>query len=85
MTSFLLVFVLSVIVILVPYQIQRSQALFSDDLIKISDSDSNTTTSQIMEGFSLYENSIYKISIQYPSDWDKQEIFNNDYTTIDIF
>ena len=85
MTSFLLVFVLSVIVILVPYQIQRSHALFSDDLIKISDSDSNTTTSQIMEGFSLYENSIHKISIQYPSDWDKQEIFNNDYTTIDIF
>lgn len=43
-----------------------------------------STTSQIMEGFSLYENSIHKISIQYPSDWNKQEIFNNDYTTIDI-
>jgi hypothetical protein len=35
-----------------------------------------------MEGFSLYQNSIHKASIQYPSVWDKHEIFNNDYVGV---
>lgn len=64
---------------------QRSHALFSDGVTKISDLNTNTTTSTTtttMEGFSLYENSIHKASIQYPSDWEKQEIFNNDYTAV---
>jgi hypothetical protein len=31
-----------------------------------------------MEGFSLYDNSIHKISLQHPSNWDREEMFNNE-------
>jgi eukaryotic-like serine/threonine-protein kinase len=77
--KFLLKFSSIVFVILLPYQIHRSHALFSDDITKISDLDTNTTRSTTaMEGFSLYNNSIHKISIQYPSDWDRKEVYNNE-------
>ncbi|HYT03189.1 MAG TPA: hypothetical protein VEL70_09765 [Candidatus Acidoferrum sp.] len=34
-----------------------------------------------MAGFSLYENDIHKLTIQYPSTWNKQEILlSDDYT-----
>jgi hypothetical protein len=36
-------------------------------------------------GFSLYENAIHKLTIQYPSTWNKQEIIlNNDHTGLDV-
>ena len=66
--------------IFVPYQIQRSYALYSaSDIVNVADGNTNTTTtSKVMEGFSLYNNSIHKISIKYPSDWDKKEMFSNE-------
>jgi hypothetical protein len=80
-TSNLLFFFLSVLVICVSYQMQRSHALPSttDNQTKISVPNTNaTSTFKTMEGFSLYSNSIHKISIQYPSDWDREEVFNNE-------
>jgi hypothetical protein len=48
-------------------------------IVKIADSSTSTNNaSKVMEVFSLYDNSIYKISLQYPSDWDKKEVFNNE-------
>jgi eukaryotic-like serine/threonine-protein kinase len=79
--SLSVVLVLTVLVIFVPYQIQRSYGLYSaGSIVKIADSNTNTTATfeKIMEGFSLYDNSIHKISIQYPSDWDREEVFNNE-------
>lgn len=38
-----------------------------------------------MAGFSLYENDIHKLTIQYPSIWNKQEILlSDDNTSLDI-
>ncbi len=38
-----------------------------------------------MAGFSLYENVIYNLSIQYPSIWNKQEILlNNDHNDLEV-
>jgi eukaryotic-like serine/threonine-protein kinase len=79
--ALLVIFVLSLVVVVVPYQIQRSHALYSaGNIVRIADSNTNTTTTseKIMEGFSLYNNSIHNISMQYPSDWDREEVFNND-------
>ena len=72
--------VLALLVVVVPYQIQRSYSLYSvGTIVKIADSSTNSNnTSKVMEGFSLYDNSIHKISIQYPSDWDREEVFNNE-------
>jgi eukaryotic-like serine/threonine-protein kinase len=36
-------------------------------------------------GFSLYENSIHKIILEYPSAWIKRETLNNDDTTVTSF
>jgi eukaryotic-like serine/threonine-protein kinase len=36
-------------------------------------------------GFSLYENSIHKIILEYPSAWIKRETLNNDNTTVTAF
>jgi hypothetical protein len=79
-TSYILVFFLGIFVTFVPYQIHRSYALSSaDSLVKISDSNTNASIiTKMMEGFSLYDNSIHKISMQYPSDWDREEVSNND-------
>jgi hypothetical protein len=46
---------------------------------------SSTVTSTTMKGFSIYENITHNISIQYPSGWNKQEILNNDFTTVVMF
>jgi hypothetical protein len=36
-------------------------------------------------GFSLYENDIHKLTIQYPSTWNKQEILlSDDYTGLEV-
>jgi hypothetical protein len=44
-----------------------------------------TVLSRTMEGFSLYENTIHKLTIQYPSTWNKQEILlHNDHTGLDV-
>jgi hypothetical protein len=38
-----------------------------------------------MTGFSLYQNDIHKLTIQYPSTWNKQEILlSDDYTSLEI-
>jgi len=43
------------------------------------------TSSRTMEGFSLYENDIQKLTIQYPSTWNKKEVLlNNDDTGLDV-
>jgi hypothetical protein len=39
-------------------------------------------TSQTMEGFSLYQNPVHNVSIQFPSAWDKQEISRNNYVAV---
>ena len=44
-----------------------------------------TVPSRTMAGFSLYENAIYNVSMQYPSIWNKQEILlNNDHTRLEV-
>jgi len=42
-------------------------------------------TSTTMKGFSIYENITHNVSIQYPSDWNKHEILNNDFTAVIMF
>ena len=38
-----------------------------------------------MAGFSLYENDTHKLTIQYPSTWNKQEILlSDDYTGLEV-
>jgi hypothetical protein len=38
-----------------------------------------------MAGFSLYENAIHRLTIQYPSTWNKQEIpLNDDYRVHEV-
>jgi hypothetical protein len=48
-----------------------------------------TTSSAIIstkvKGFSIYENILHRVSIQYPSAWDKHELLNNDLTTVIMF
>jgi hypothetical protein len=46
---------------------------------------SSAVTSTTVKGFSIYENITHNISIQYPSGWNKQEILNNDFTTVVMF
>jgi hypothetical protein len=65
------------IVMVALYQRQEAFGSFFDDFGKIFKSKPS-----VMEGFSLYENPIQKASIQYPSNWDKHEIFGNDYTAV---
>ena len=44
-----------------------------------------TVPSRTMAGFSLYENAMHKVSMQYPSIWNKQEILlNNDHTDLEV-
>jgi hypothetical protein len=42
----------------------------------------NATTAH---GFSLYENSIHKITLEYSSDWIKRETLDNDSTAVIMF
>ena len=44
-----------------------------------------TTTSSKVKGFSIYENTPHRASIQYPSAWNKHEILNNDFTVVVMF
>ncbi len=46
---------------------------------------SSAIASTTVKGFSIYENITHNISIQYPSDWNKQEILNNDFTAVIMF
>jgi hypothetical protein len=46
---------------------------------------SSAVTSTTVKGFSIYENITHNISIQYPSDWNKHEILNNDCTAVVMF
>ena len=46
---------------------------------------SSVITSTTMKGFSIYENITHNVSIQYPSDWNKHEILNNDFTAVIMF
>jgi hypothetical protein len=44
-----------------------------------------TCPSTTIAGFSLYENATHKLTIQYPSTWNKQEILlNNDYRGLEV-
>lgn len=44
-----------------------------------------TVPSRTMEGFSLYENAIHRLTIQYPTNWNKQEIpLNNGHTGLEV-
>jgi len=46
---------------------------------------SYAVTSTTVKGFSIYENITHKVSIQYPSGWNKHEILNNDFTAVLMF
>src|SRR5437867_2839289 len=46
---------------------------------------SSVITSTTMKGFSIYDNITHNVSIQYPSDWNKHEILNNDFTAVIMF
>jgi hypothetical protein len=37
-----------------------------------------------MPGFSLYENTTHNVSMQYPSNWNKQEILNIDHSVLQV-
>jgi hypothetical protein len=46
---------------------------------------SSAVTSTTVKGFLIYENITHNVSIQYPPDWNKQEILNNDFTAVVMF
>ena len=46
---------------------------------------SSAATSTTMKGFSIHKNITHKVAIQYPSGWNKQEILNNDFTSVVMF
>ena len=46
---------------------------------------SSAVTSTTLKGFSVYENITHKVAIQYPSDWNKHEILDNDFTAVVMF
>ena len=46
---------------------------------------SSAVTSTTLKGFLIYENIAHNVSIQYPSDWNKHEILNNDFTAVVMF
>jgi hypothetical protein len=58
-------------------------------LSSFTPSEMTTTSSAIIstkvKGFSIYENILHRVSIQYPSAWDKHELLNNDLTTVIMF
>lgn len=76
-TAILFAILVTTITMIMSYQRQQASGSFFDDLAKIFN-----PKPSVMEGFSLYQNSIHKASIQYPSVWDKHEIFNNDYVAV---
>ena len=44
-----------------------------------------TVPSKTMAGFSLYENAMHNLSMQYPSIWNKQEIqINNGHACLEV-
>ncbi|MDP9287150.1 MAG: hypothetical protein M3P08_03010 [Thermoproteota archaeon] len=55
----------------------------------LSSQSQTTTTSSVtlttVKGFSIYENITHNVSIQYPSDWNKHEILNSDFTAVVMF
>src|SRR6266487_6667288 len=48
-------------------------------------STSSAVASTTVKGFSIHTNITHKVSIQYPSGWNKQEILNNDFTAVVMF
>jgi hypothetical protein len=46
---------------------------------------SSAATSTTVKGFSIHKNITHKVAIQYPSGWNKQEILNNDFTSVVMF
>ena len=46
---------------------------------------SSAATSTTMKGFSIHKNITHNVAIQYPSGWNKQEILNNDFTSVVMF
>lgn len=66
--------IVAIAVVLISCQLQEASAFFFDDSAILKPS--------IMDGFSLYEDSIHKASIQYPSVWDRHQMFNSDYVTV---
>jgi len=46
---------------------------------------SSAIISAKLMGFSIYENIPHGISIQYPSNWNRQELLNNDSTVVVMF
>jgi hypothetical protein len=55
----------------------------------LTPSEMTTTSSAIIstkvKGFSIYENILHKVSIQYPSAWNIHELLNNDLTIVIMF
>ena len=53
----------------------------------LSSQSQTTTTSSVttVKGFSIYENITHKVAILYPSDWNKHEILNDDFTAVVMF
>ncbi len=46
---------------------------------------SSAATSTTMKGFSIHKNITHNVAMQYPSGWNKQEILNNDFTSVVMF
>ena len=57
-------------------------------LLSLTQSEMRTSSAIIsakLMGFSTYENIPHGISIQYPSNWNRQELLNNDSTVVIMF
>jgi len=57
-------------------------------LLSLTQSEMRTSSAIIsakLMGFSIYENIPHGISIQYPSNWNRQELLNNDSTVVVMF
>jgi hypothetical protein len=57
-------------------------------LLSLTQSEMRTSSAIIsakLMGFSIYENIPHGISIQYPSNWNRQELLDNDSTVVVMF
>ena len=68
-------------------QVIKQSVVYCWTIMSFLSSQSQTTTtssvtSTTVKGFSIYENITHNVSIQYPSDWNKHEMLNSDFTAV---
>jgi hypothetical protein len=70
-------------------QVIKQSVVYCRTMSFLSSQSKMTTTSAgastEVKGFSIYEDIIHKVLIQYPLGWNKHEILNNDFTTVVMF